>query len=598
MFGLVERGIANLRISRKLFIAPGVAIALLSLMAPLALKSLGEQSRLLERLTTTEIDKAADVAALERAIPEASSNANRLIALASNSTDPEALKRIGKEMEAHLADAAALVARLGGSELSDEEKRIVGELGAALKSYTNTCRQVATMADGDVATAFVLSTNGQKHYTSLLEKLTALQQLERKRAAAAHDTSAADAATARKGFIGLFVVAVLVAVSVNVLIARVISGSVTRLNKSMLKLADGDVKVVVEGIARKDEIGDMARALEVFRANLIRADELKAEAERTRAEREAEQARQREAEEERRREQEEARARRAAEQEARAKRMAELAGNFDRQAQAALQGVATAGKEMKETAATMSATAERTTEQTALVASAVEEASSNVDMVAAAAEQLAASVEEIGRQVSQSSRISERAVAEAEHTDKSVRGLAEAAQQIGKVVDLINDIAGQTNLLALNATIEAARAGEAGKGFAVVASEVKTLANQTAKATDEIGAQVTQMRQVTDTVVGAIRGIGTTIGEINQIASAIAAATEEQSAATREIARNVEHAASGTREVSARIGEVAEATRETRSAATRVEGATGELFNQSDRLRCDVDAFLEAVKTA
>jgi methyl-accepting chemotaxis protein len=198
----------------------------------------------------------------------------------------------------------------------------------------------------------------------------------------------------------------------------------------------------------------------------------------------------------------------------------------------------------------------------------------------------------------QSSQISERAVGEAGRTDRAVSGLTDAAQQIGKVVELINTIAGQTNLLALNATIEAARAGEAGRGFAVVASEVKALANQTGKATEEIGSQIARMRNVTSEVADAIRGIGLTIAEIREIAASIASAVEQQGTATQDIARNVQQAATSTHEVSSQIGQVTDATRQTGAAAGGVESAATELFQQSDRLRADVDRFLQAVKAA
>jgi methyl-accepting chemotaxis protein len=598
MFTMIDRLTANIHISWKLLIAPAIAIALLSIMAPLALKSLGDQSRMLDQLTTTEVDKAMTVAGLARAIPEASNDVNRLIALLSNSDDAAASKRLTASLDAKLTDAAALVEHLGKSKLTAEEKRLVDELGGALKAYGTTSRQAANMATADVATAFVMSTNGQRHYATLLGKLDALQALERSRAQSDHAASVSLSQTARTGFIALFAVAVAVASLVSIAIGRAVGSSIKRLTGSMLKLADGDVGVEVDGKARKDEVGDMARALEVFRANLVRETELREQTERERTEREAERERQRAAEEQHRAEQEETRARHTAEQEARAKRMAELAGNFDRQVQKALQGVAAAGKEMETMAAGMTATAQGTSEKTTIVAAAIEEAASNVETVATAAEELSASVAEISRQVGQSTRISERAVSEVERTNKSVRGLSEAAQQIGQVVDLINNIAGQTNLLALNATIEAARAGEAGKGFAVVASEVKTLANQTAKATDEIGTQIARMRQVTDEVVEAIRGIGATIAEISEIATSIASAIEEQGAATQEIARNVQQASVGTQEVSTRVGEVAAATRETGTAAARVEGAAEELFKQSDGLRRDVDRFLEAIKMA
>jgi len=256
--------------------------------------------------------------------------------------------------------------------------------------------------------------------------------------------------------------------------------------------------------------------------------------------------------------------------------------------------VSSSSEELQSTAQSMAATAEETSRQSQSVAAAAEEATTNVQTVAAAAEEMAKSIEEIGRQVTQSSTIAGRAVDEANRTNTSVEGLAEAAQKIGEVVELISDIASQTNLLALNATIEAARAGDAGKGFAVVASEVKSLANQTAKATEEIAAQIAGMQEATKGTVDAIKGISNTIGEISEIASAIASAVEEQSAATQEISRNVQEAATGTQDVSANITSVNDAATETGKSAGDVLTAAQELSKQGDRLREEIEKFINS----
>ena len=273
-----------------------------------------------------------------------------------------------------------------------------------------------------------------------------------------------------------------------------------------------------------------------------------------------------------------------------------LADNFEANVKGIVESVSSSATEMQGSAQSMSSTAEETSRQSTAVAAASEEASTNVQTVASAAEELSNSVEEVGRQVGQSNKIAQNAVEEAQRTNDKVQGLAEAAQKIGEVVNLINDIASQTNLLALNATIEAARAGEAGKGFAVVASEVKSLANQTAKATEEIAAQIGAIQAATTDAVSAIQGIGSTIGEISEISTAIATAVEQQSAATKEIAANVQQAAAGTQEVSENISGVTQAASETGEAAGQVLGAAQELSKQSEALREQVDSFLIEVR--
>lgn len=271
---------------------------------------------------------------------------------------------------------------------------------------------------------------------------------------------------------------------------------------------------------------------------------------------------------------------------------------FDVAANAVVKAVASAAVELQASAKSMTETAERTNSQSATVASASEQASANVQTVASAGEELSSSISEISRQVGQSAQIATRAVSQANDTDKQVQGLVDAAQRIGEVVQIINDIAAQTNLLALNATIEAARAGEAGKGFAVVASEVKLLANQTAKATEEISGQIGAIQAATKQSVEAIRSIGATIGEINQISTTVASAVEEQGAASREIARNVQEAAKGTKEVSQSIVEVSAGAQAVGSAAGDVLQASDELARQAEAMRTHVDGFLAKARAA
>ena len=362
---------------------------------------------------------------------------------------------------------------------------------------------------------------------------------------------------------------ILVAAASGMLLRGAIASPIVAMTAVMSRLANGDRSVEVPGIGRRDEVGAMADAVDVFKRNAIEADRL---ATIQRAE-------------------EEAKARRAA-------RLEELTRAFENNVTAVVQSLSGAATQMQQSAGTLTTTADETNRQSTTVASAAEQASANVQTGAAAAEELSSSIAEIGRQVSQSTRVAEQAVSGAGHANTVVSSLAEGAQKIGEVVDLINNIAAQTNLLALNATIEAARAGEAGKGFAVVASEVKSLANQTAKATEDITGQIATIQGATREAVAAIDGIGRIITEISQISATIASAVEQQSAATQEISRNVQEAAQGTQQVTSNIVGVTRAAGNTGRAAGEVRSVADHLSSESARLRQEVESFLGGVKAA
>ena len=362
----------------------------------------------------------------------------------------------------------------------------------------------------------------------------------------------------------------LVLLAITLLVTRSVTRPIGGLVAAMSDLASGNLQTQVPGVGRRDEMGDMAGAVQVFKDSMIEADDLRAEQTRI-----AEQGR--------------AQSRAA---------MHRLADEFQTTVGSIIESVSSASSDLETAATSLAKNADTAKALTTTVAAASEEASVNVQSVASASEELSGSVDEISRQMQESSRIATEAVRQADATDGRIADLSQAATRIGDVLKLITAVAEQTNLLALNATIEAARAGEAGRGFAVVAQEVKALAGQTAKATDEIGAQIAGMQAVTKESVSAIKAIGATIGRIAEISATIAAAVEEQGAATREISRNVQRAAAGTAQVTSSIAEVNGGAVATGSASTHMLASAQTLSGESNRLKAEVQKFLAGVRAA
>jgi methyl-accepting chemotaxis protein len=481
-----------------------------------------------------------------------------------DSPDPKHVESFKEQDSAFRRAMATLIDRLKNPErkrLAVEAVDIGAKYAKALEDVTRTAVDLDTMVNKTMAGQ--ADDIGRMFSSFVGAQRASLDRVTQETDASIRSTTITAVALAA----GALVLGLVISFAIGRGIVRPVSG----LTGGMKELAGGNFDVMLPGLDRADEVGEMARAVETFK--VVAAEKAKREAEEKQAEE----------------------ARRAAQHKA---DMNRLADEFESAVGTIVDAVSSASTELEAAAGTLTKTAEVTQELSGAVAAASEQASANVQSVASATEEMTSSVDEISRQVLESARIAGEAVKQAGQTDVRINALSQAAGRIGDVVKLITAIAEQTNLLALNATIEAARAGEAGRGFAVVASEVKALAAQTSKATEEIGAQITGMQTATQESVAAIKEIGSTIGRISQIASTIAAAVEEQGAATQEIARNVGEAAKGTAQVATNITNVNRGAGETGSASAQVLASAQSLSSESNHLKAEVDKFLTTVRAA
>ena len=451
---------------------------------------------------------------------------------------------------------------------ADAAQQVV-ETHAAMRSFTDQVGALVELAFADNYKA----AQGLEPFLAMSAELTQRMGTLSDRLESINEASAEETAGVKRTLMIAMIAVIGVAIggllAFNFVVGRSVSRPIALVTEIMKRMAGGERAIEMPVISQKDEIGQMYGALASFKESLSESDRLTAQ----------------------QRADAEARVKRHEQRDARCR-------EFDESVTGLLAGVEEVMAELRRSAQAMSDAARQTEAEARAANQASQSAGGNVNSVAGATEELVSSVAEIGRQTERSSEIAARAAARATETDRQIQGLADAAQKVGDVVKLITDIAEQTNLLALNATIEAARAGEAGKGFAVVASEVKNLANQTARATEEIAQQVATIQGETKTAVGAIQGISEIVGEINQIASTIAAAIEQQGSATREIARNIEGASSGTQTVSVSISNVSEAATQTGGAAQAMLGAVAKLADRSAQVQGKVSAFLDEIRSA
>jgi len=562
--------LANVRIARKI----GLVIALLSCVM-VGISVLGYYSLREMIAAARQIDAYGDLVKLGGRLNQHLLIMNRAeYRMAAN---PAEVEEAGK----FLRDSAATVqTNLDQIKVTAPAsyRRDLDEIQRAFSAYYDSARETEAAAqrqnsrrlDQDQQSLYEIVKVSRAKVTPLIQQMRGVVDgIDRDGTEIANT---ADRLASTLGFvmIGATAGGILLGVIAGLLISRrSLVEPILRIIEVLKQLAAGNVACSIEGTDRRDEIGDIARAALVFRDNARQAEDLRAQQEQERQLREK-----------------------------RAKVIEDLTRSFDQSVSGVIDVVVSACNDMENTAQMLSGTAEQTHLQVTAVAAATEQASASVQTVASAAEELATSITEIGRQMDQSSRVSRSTAEQARETSELVRGLVESSSRISAVVDLINDIAAQTNLLALNATIEAARAGEAGKGFAVVAGEVKHLANQTARATEEIAAQVGAVQGATNSTVQAITAIVTRIEDLNQIATAIASSVEEQSAATSEIARNVQQAAVGTQEISATIGAVSAAANQTGGGARQVLSSSQTLLVQGNDLKQVVTDFLRKVRSA
>src|SRR5437763_2406002 len=562
--------IKNIGLSWKVQLAPAFLILFLIGVGAYALHALQSNQLAVDALVSGPVRQSELASDLTIAAWTAHAKLYRLAATAANEKDEKKVEAMAKEASTAAAKIAQVLKAIETSH-GEFKPQALEKLRSDVAGYLKKSKNAIEMADGDAGSALMFIKGAEQSFADI-EKLTDDLVTD--------SSDSKDREIARAGMklaqqqltlMAVLLVVALLGIAISFLIGRNISRPVVAMARAMRELAVGNFGVQLPGLDRDDEVGQMARAVEEFKIQAV------AKAERETAEREE-------------KNRELAAARRI--------ELHNLAERFETAVGNIIETVASASRELETAAITLTKTSSATQQLSTVVAAASEETSANVQSVASATEEMASSINEIGRRVADSNRIANEAVDQARQTDSRIAELSLAGNRIGDVTKLITTIAEQTNLLALNATIEAARAGDAGRGFAVVAQEVKALAAQTAKATEEIDVQISGMQSATGESVEAIKQIGTVILRISEVSGMIAAAVEEQSAATREIARNVQMASSGAAQVGGAITDVHQGAADTGSASGQVLSSAQSLASQASQLKLEVDSFLASIRAA
>lgn len=567
----MSTSLGALRLRCKILLAPAFLVLVLIGLSAYTLQTLRLNQAVTDRLMSGPVRQAEIIADFTATILVAHVRLYSLTATAANETDQKKIAAMAGRSTAALAQIPEKLKTLESIETNQTTTtNMIGMLKTAVASYLKQAKNAVEMAEGDAASALLFVVNAERSFLQiekLADELATASNKSRER-----EISAANDRLDRQ--VMVFPAIVLISLVIGCLVSILVSGGIARpvvkIATVIERIAEGKLDQVVPATDQRDEIGSIARAVNVFKNKLLESERMRAE----RGEAESREAVRRKDE------------------------MGKLANEFQTTIGNIVGVVSGASGELEAAARTLTKTAETTQVLSSMVTSASEEASANVRSVASATEELTGVVSEIARRVQESSHIAGEAVIQAEKTDARITALSVAASRIGDVVKLITAIAEQTNLLALNATIEAARAGEAGRGFAVVAQEVKALSAQTAKATNDIGTQIASMQAATRESVDAIKEISGTIGHIAEIATAIAAAVEEQGAATQEISRNVQQAALGTTQVATNITDVNRGASDTGAASSQVFGSAQSLARESSRLKDEVEKFVFIVRAA